>query len=221
MKVREKIQRSIVLLVNREGSPSKFAKKVGSTKQAVANWVSGKNAPDIEKIAEIARVYNIPMSALLNGSIETEKIESQDIKSNSFIDVPVLGSIAAGDPIDMMEIDDTFPCPVAVRNAHPNSGWLRIEGNSYSAGGLCNGMYALIDFDAKEIVPDKPFAVCVNGYAATIKAIEKLANGLKLIPKSYDPTYRPIVYDYNKDDTEEVTVIGQVVYASFPFDWGF
>ena len=59
----------------------------------------------------------------------------------------------------------------------------------------------------------------MNGYAATIKRVKKLANGYELTPHSYDPTYLPIVYDYNRNDTEEVTIIGKVVWATMPFDY--
>lgn len=63
------------------------------------------------------------------------------------------------------------------------------------------------------------YAVCVNGYKATIKRVRKLANGVELVPDSHDPTQRPIVFDYADDDAEEVTVIGRVVWATMPFDY--
>lgn len=137
-----------------------------------------------------------------------------------FIDIPVMGEIAAGTPIEMTEIIDEYPCPKQVADKHPNSGWLRVEGDSYNRT-IPNGCYALIDFDQKEPDEHSPFAVCVNGYTATIKRVKRLANGYELIPNSYDPTYLPKIFDYNKDDTEEITIIGKVVYAAFPFDWEF
>lgn len=74
----------------------------------------------------------------------------------------------------------------------------------------------------KEVEHDgKPYAVCVNGYAATIKRVRRLAHGFMLVPDSTDPTYRPKTYDYNDDGTEEITVIGEVVYYVLPLDWEF
>ena len=52
----------------------------------------------------------------------------------------------------------------------------------------------------------------VNGYDATIKRIRKLANGVELIPDSYDPTYRPKVYDFNEEDTPAIKILGKVVW---------
>lgn len=181
-------------------------------------WEQGVNEPDMGSIIQLAKLYRTTTDNILGTEFATFIAPSSS--ESDFVDVPVLGVIAAGTPIDMMEIDDTHPCPSTIRNNHPNSGWLRVEGDSYNRK-IPNGCYALVDFDMKEPKDNTPFAVCVNGYNATIKNVRKLANGFELIPNSYDPTYLPIIYDYNKDDTEEITIIGQVVYASFPFDWEF
>ena len=86
---------------------------------------------------------------------------------------------------------------------------------------LPDGCYALID-PCEDVERDnQPYAVCVNGYDATIKRVHKLANGFELVPDSTDPTYKAKVYDYGEPETETVTVIGRVVYYVLPFDWGF
>ncbi len=36
--------------------------------------------------------------------------------------------------------------------------------------------------------PKKAYAVCVNGFDATIKRVKPLSNGYELIPDSIDPT---------------------------------
>lgn len=85
---------------------------------------------------------------------------------------------------------------------------------------LPDGCYALVDPDeAEPIIEYKVYAVCVNGYSATIKRIRLLANGIELIPDSLDPTYRPTVYDYNDPDTVTITIIGRVVWYCIPFDY--
>ena len=220
MSVRDAVLDKIRELVKLEGSNTAFAKRVGASKQAVGNWIKGANAPDIEMIATIAKAYGIPLSEMLSNSVTYEVVSLENKKKNDFVDRPVMGEIAAGTPIEMTEIIDNHPCPAQIADKHPNSGWLRVEGDSYNKS-IPNGCLALVDFDMKEPNEHSPFAVCVNGYKATIKRVKRLANGYELIPNSYDPTYLPIIYDYNKDDTDEVTIIGQVVYASYPFDWEF
>ena len=49
--------------------------------------------------------------------------------------------------------------------------------------------------------------------------MKKLANGFELAPDSDDPTYRPMVYDYGIEGTDEITVIGRVFWYVLPFDW--
>lgn len=84
---------------------------------------------------------------------------------------------------------------------------------------LPNGCYALVDPDDREPVDNQAYAVCVNGYSATVKRVRRLANGFELVPDSTDPTYRPMVYDYGVEGTDEITVIGRVFWYTLPFDW--
>lgn len=194
-------------------SQDQLGQRLGKTRSAISQYEAGKIIPRMGVIEDIAAVFNVPKSEILGENVT-------NLSSSDFIDLPVVGEIAAGTPIDMTEIIDNHPCPRQIADKHPNSGWLRVEGDSYNRS-IPNGCYALIDFDLKEPNEHSPFAVCVNGYSATIKRVKRLANGYELIPNSYDPTYLPMIYDYNKDDTEEITIIGKVVYAAFPFDWEF
>ena len=137
-----------------------------------------------------------------------------------YVDVPLYGSIAAGTPIEMIAVDDTHPIPERVRDAHPGCFLLRVVGESMNRV-LPNGSYALVE-PCDEVTHDgKPYAVCVNGYDATIKRVRRLANGFELVPDSNDPTFRPVVYDYGVEGTEVITVIGRVVWYCVPWDWEF
>lgn len=215
MSIRDSVIGTIRELVKLEGSQTSFAKKIGATKQAVGNWVNGANAPDIEMIAKIAETYGISMSDMLKESVSYHCL---DIGDDGYVDVPVYGDIAAGKPIDMDEIDATFPVPRKIVDKYPDSGLLRVCGDSYNRT-IPNGYLALVSFADKEPNERDPFAVCVNGHSATIKRVKRLSNGFELIPNSYDPTYSPTIYDYNQDDTDEITIIGKVVWAVMPFDY--
>lgn len=194
-------------------SQDQLGQRLGKTRSAISQYEAGKIIPRMGVIEDIAAIFNVPKSEILGENVT-------NLSSSDFVELPVMGEIAAGTPIEMTEIIDNHPCPKQIADKHPNSGWLRVEGDSYNRS-IPNGCYALIDFDMKEPNEHSPFAVCVNGYSATIKRVKRLANGYELIPNSYDPTYLPMIYDYNKEDTEEITIIGQVVYAAFPFDWEF
>lgn len=208
--------------IDRGLNQEQLASIAGVTQQSVSSWETGESTPRKSAIMKIiARYPDVTFDSFMskeNGY--AVKVFDQKTKNQGFIDTPIVASIAAGEPMDIMEIEDSFPCPNAVKEEHPNSAWFKVDGNSYTEGGLHDGMYALVDFDMTDILPNTPYAIQVND-RVTIKAVEELANGIKLVPKSYDPTYRPIIFDYSKNDIDEVKVLGRAVYASFPFDWSF
>ena len=214
MTVRDNVISVIRELVESEGSRVGFASKIGVSKQTVSNWVNGANAPDIEIIAKIANVYGVPLAKMLEGKSPRRSDDAVE-----YINVPIYGEIAAGTPIDMTEFDDEFPAPARIKAQHPNSGFLRVVGRSVDLL-IPDGCLALIDFDERDpMCEDDLYAVCVNGYAATVKSVRKLENGIELLPRSSDPTYHPMVFDYADERVETVTIIGKVAWATMPFDY--
>lgn len=82
--IRSNIKKQIEMLVKIEGSPKVFAEKVGATKQAVNNWLRGSNAPDIERIAEIAHAYDMSLSDFLEPDNESVEYEIIDFDTPEF-----------------------------------------------------------------------------------------------------------------------------------------
>lgn len=219
--IRSNIQKQIEVLVKKEGSPKAFAEKVGATKQAVNNWLRGSNAPDIERIATIAHAYDMKLSDFLEpvDSSFDYSVISFDGAESPWVEIPYYGSIAAGEPIEMIARDDTYLVPKRIRKDHPNSGVLRACGNSWNRGGIYDGFFIVVDFD--DVIPKndhEPFAVGIND-TCTVKSIQVLENGLRLLPNSYDETIKPIVLDYDYDKC--VRTLGKVVWTFAPFDYDF
>lgn len=197
------------------------------SRAAVSLWEIGKSEPRMGAIQRLSDHFGVPKAAIVeDGGMDSAmrthsgqiKILAAPAPYERFVDVPLYGSIAAGTPIEMIAVDDTHPIPECVRDAHPGCFLLRVVGESMNRV-LPNGSYALVE-PCEDVVHDgKPYAVCVNGFDATIKRVRKLANGFELIPDSTDPTYRPVVYDYGMEGTEEITVIGRVVWYCIPFDF--
>jgi repressor LexA len=214
-------------LVNNFGAARRHAKMTqvkaseitGIPVGTLRRWEQGQNEPDMESVIRLAELYGTTTDTLL-GTRFSEQIPGsiKVVEMSEFIDVPIYGSIAAGTPIDMMEIDDSYPLHRKMHDRYPNGFMLRTEGNSMNRL-IPNGYLALIDPDEREPNDKDVFAVCVNGYTATLKHVKRLANGFELIPDSYDPTYISTVYDYNKNETEEITIIGKAVWATMPFDY--
>ncbi len=186
------------------------------------NWEQCVNMPrDNKVIKDIADFFGVSMEALFGyDMIDPGGFSDLPEQQNShFKYVPLYGRIAAGEPIEMEEVDKHVLIPNEIMKKHPHSFLLQVEGNSMNRV-LPNGCYALIDPDRTDpIIDNHAYAVCVNGYDATIKRIKKLNNGFELDPDSIDPTYKPTVYDYGVEGTETITVKGEVVWYTIPFDF--
>lgn len=205
------------LLVKYDITGESLARIAGVEPSSVTRWRNGSQMRK-EPLRRICEYFDLTEDDVLSTNFGLAAKEHGLCSDDGYVDVPVYGEIAAGTPIAMTTIGWMFPVPMRIRMRYPNSGLVRVEGDSFNRR-LPNGCLALIDFDQREPNERDAFAVCVNGCAATIKRVKRLANGYELIPYSYDPTYTPIIYDYNRDDTEEVTVMGKVVWATMPFDY--
>ena len=194
-------------------SQQDLAEKMDTTQQTIQRYESGSRDIKSSVLIKLSAVLGVTISYLLG-------MENTSIPNNDMVEVPLYGAIAAGTPIEMIPVENSQPVPSEVRRRYPSSFLLKVEGDSMNRI-LPNGCYALVDpCDAVEH-NGAPYAVCVNGYDATIKRVNKLNNGFELAPDSNDPTYSKQVFNYNEPETQTITVIGRVVYYVLPFDWEF
>lgn len=218
----ESIEDAIKRLIKEKyGSIPKFAKAIGLPASSIYSSLERGIANTRTELSDkIYRSLNIDWeTAKLDDNYQCLKLKVATPDTN-MVDVPLYGAIAAGTPIEMTPVENTQPIPAKVHELHPNAFLLKVEGNSMDRV-LPNGSYALID-PCKTVERDgAPYAVCVNGYDATIKRVRKLNNGFQLVPDSTDPTYETKTYNYNEPETQTITVIGRVVYYVLPFDWEF
>lgn len=198
------------------GSIPKFAKAIEMSPQTIYSVLrSGISGGSVNTVLPILAALGYDSNWIIkNRLIEVGKVGSE------FVDVPLLGSIAAGTPIEMIETDRSHPVPAKVMEQYPNAKLLEVKGNSMNKI-LPNGSYALVDPCDDVERDNQPYAICVNGYDATIKRVHKLDNGFELVPDSTDPTFKPKVYDYGEEGTETITIIGRVVYHVLPYDWSY
>ena len=194
-------------------SQQDLAEKMDTTQQTIQRYESGSRDIKSSVLIKLSAVLGVSISYLLG-------MENTSIPNNDMVEVPLYGAIAAGTPIEMVPVENSQPVPSEVRRRYPSAFLLKVEGDSMNRI-LPNGCYALVDpCDAVEH-NGAPYAVCVNGYDATIKRVNKLNNGFELAPDSNDPTYSKQVFNYNEPGTQTITVIGEVVYFVLPFDWEF
>lgn len=187
---------------------------IGKSGKTISAWEVGRGQPDGDELITLCKVLGVTLADFYGIEAITPTADPE------YREIPLFGAIAAGTPIEMEAADRTHAVPAALNERYPEAFFLEVRGDSMNRI-LPNGCYALVN-PCKEVGTDnKPYAVCVNGYDATIKRVRKLNNGFELAPDSTDPTYKPKVYDYGEPDTETVTVIGRVVWYCVPFDFEF
>lgn len=192
-----------------------LAERLHVTQQAVARYESGERDLRSETLVSLSRELGVTVAYLMGLASAPER-EARD----PLVEVPLLGAIAAGTPIEMIQVDERHPILAEVADAHPDAFLLKVRGESMNRI-LPDGCYALVDPCDTIDAPGKPYAVCVDGQEATIKRVRPLENGLELMPDSTDPTFKPVVLDYGAADAEEVTVIGRVVWHTLPARWDY
>lgn len=208
------------LIVEKFGSVSAFARAADLPATTVYSVLNrGVGGASFDVVTKIYDTLQIDWGNMTLGGPAKSKIEGRALGADPFVDVPVCSDIAAGKPMDLWDVDRHAPVPSEIMEKHPRAVLMRVVGDSVNRR-LRDGLYALIDPDEREPTNERDlYAVCVNGDSATIKHYRQLANGCQLVPDSYDPTIRPLTFDYNEDDTPEVTIMGKVVYAVMPLDF--
>ncbi len=214
------------LINERYGSLRAFTEQSGLPYMTIYNMLKrGISSSRTETVTAFYEALNIDWTSMgdmfANPDLSQLKLvkPANDSPDYSSKEIRVFGRIAAGTPLEMDEGDFGFSCPTQLINRYPKAFYLEVEGESMSRV-LPNGCYVLVDPEQRNsVINGHVYAVCVNGYDATVKRVRKLANGIELIPDSLDPTYHSMVYDSTVEGTETVTIIGRVVWYTIPYDF--
>lgn len=216
----EIIERVKALRIEKGLSQPKAADALGVSLSGYQNYEYGKRDIPGDVLIAMSGLYGVTVDYILGFSPYRNKQEQLRAMSDAFIERPLFGSIAAGTPLEMLPVDDTYPAPKPIVDMYPDGFWLKIASNSmdelFPVGAL---VYV---HPKKEVdVNGKPWALNVNGYDATVKIVDKLENGYRLSPRSSDPTYKSKVYDYTVPGTDRISPIGEIVYDMKPFNWSY
>ena len=203
------------MINDRYGSVRKFADCINvpntTLYTTLERGIRATNSVDV--VLKMFKELNLDVDALVGGMVRYKNADPD------YVDVPLYGTIAAGTPIEMNPVDDYFPVPRPIAEKYPDGFLLEVKGTSMDRK-LPDGCYAFIDPKA-ELASGRVYALNVNGYDATIKRMVVLENGFELQPDSTDPTHKTKVYDYGEPDTEQIRVIGRVVYHLVRFDFEY
>ena len=195
------------------GTKTAFARKVGIPVQTLFSLLkSDIVGASMATVMPIADELDLDLFQLAAGKIV------RDARKHGSVEVPLLGSIVAGKPVEPDLADATFPIPARLHATYPDAFMLRVDGASMDRI-IPDGFYVLVDPCKTVDASGKIYVVLVGEQAATLKRIHLLSNGIALEPDSHDPTFHPEVFDYATDNTSTVSVVGRVVWFCPPLSW--
>lgn len=181
-------------------SQQKLANQIGVSRSTIAMWETGQSQPDNDMLKNMANFFGVTVDYLLD--------YEKTIPEKNAIRVPVLGSVAAGIPIDAIEdvLDYEELDPKQFNPTYQYFG-LRIKGDSMTPR-IQDGDVVIVrqqpDVESGEIA-----IVCINGTEATCKQLKKHADGITLI--SYNSLYEPIFFTRQEVIEKPITILGKVV----------
>ena len=116
------------------------------------------------------------------------------------VNVPILGTVAAGSPIYADEnVEDTFPIPVEYLQTSSDHFMLRIRGDSMADCGIFNNDLVIVR--QQNTATNGDIVVALIDDSATVKTYYKERGRFRLQPENSE--YSPIIVD-------EVTILGIV-----------
>jgi len=126
--------------------------------------------------------------------------EIQQDQDTDFIEIPLLGMIAAGEPIEAIEIPETVSVPKDLTLGQGKHYALKVRGDSMQDAGIFDSDTVIVR--EQPVVDNGEIGVAiVNGNEATLKRIYKERNGVRLQPANKN--YKPIL-------TKNVLIQGRV-----------
>ena len=175
------------------------AKIIGISQTGYSDWETGKNRVDARSLGRLAELYGVTVNYLLG-------IDENDAPAKG-VRIPVLGSVAAGIPIEaIQDIVDYEEIDADMAAAGEYFG-LRIKGSSMEPR-IREGDVVIVRRQ-KEAETGDTVVVLVNGDSATVKRIKIEPNGIALIPNN--PAYDTRFYSAAEVELLPVRIIGKVV----------
>lgn len=206
-----------------------LGQKLGKAKSSISRWVSGERYPKIEEIEQIAIFFNTDIYTLIFGfnynensksniltvynqladirkhkvySYAQQQLDEQNSNLNKKRSIYVVGTSAAGEPIEYGDFDSEMiqtDVPAKADKA------IHIKGDSMEPKIASNSIIFYHEQPTLEIGEIGIFEI--NGSAVTCKKYYVDYNSKKIILKSINPKYEPMYFA-----KDQVRILGKVVF---------
>ena len=213
MNLREKL---LLLKAERGLTTEALSERSGVPKGTINKLLNGETRnPTAQTQKRLADALNCPLEALAGKPSEIPGVyrlgalmdpESQLRARGELTDVrmrrvPLLGSVAAGQPILCEETLETADCPAA----RDCDFALRVQGDSMIGARILDGDVVFIR--RQDDVDDGQIAAVIVDGSATLKRVYHIPNGLTLL--SENPKYPPMVFTWPEHDS--IRILGLAV----------
>lgn len=196
-----------------------FANLLNVSQQTISNWENGVTEIDLESLKKISNHFKVSIDYILDKTdlpIELNSLKWNDNvrpidlkKEIDFGKIPILGSIAAGNPKEAIEennIDNWILADMNALGTGLHFG-LEISGTSMEPR-IYEGDIAIIEA-CDWVQSGQVAAVRVNGEETTLKKVKFEQDGMWLI--GFNPSFNPIFYTARECAELPVTIIGKLV----------
>lgn len=168
------------------------------SRSAVAMWERNEREPNLETLAALARLLDVPLSALVEREEAPLPAGLRPVRTKR---VPLLGTIAAGEPIFAEEEHETY---VDVGGSVRADFALEVQGESmepvYKDGDV-------VYIRRQDDVRDGQVAAVVVDDSATLKRVYHLPVGVQLMP--LNPAFAPMLF--TPENSDSVRILGLAV----------
>ena len=141
--------------------------------------------------------YLIPKK---NRPVWTPELEALDLAFGAMQEIPLLGWVAAGQPVDLIEGQESVSVPANM--VHKNSYALRVRGHSMIDDNIQDGDIIVVEKRESAANGESVIAM-INGETVTLKKFYVEQDGIRLQPAN--PDMEPIFLR-----NEEVQILGIV-----------
>lgn len=172
MDLKDKIK---ALRKSKKMTQSDLAKKLNIAVTSVSSWERGANKPLMDKIELMSDIFDVPTSYFFEDSPENI------IPISKVVQVPILGTIACGEPILADDNVEGYMDEVAELLPSGTLFYLKCKGNSMEPT-IKNGSFVLVR-QQPEVEDGEIAAVLVNGdIEATLKRVKHQGDIVMLMP---------------------------------------
>ena len=195
------------LCISANKSPSKAAEEMGFSRTSPNGWKKGK-IPSDANLIRIANYFGVTTDYFSEDEQKNKPTENDLSRFGLFnipqmINIPLVGSIACGEPILAEENLEGYVKAPAFCEADFA---LRCKGDSMSGARILDGDIVMIR--QQPDVDDGDIAAVLIDDEATLKRVYKMPGRLVLRPEN--PSYLPI--DITGEDLNGIRILGKAVY---------